>query len=76
MLRQEIHRQCSDRWRGWPDDCGNDVAVTNIILLGPNNEYLETISVKRIEKFIMYRGFLYQIMRAGVYIQRSYLELY
>lgn len=50
--------------------------MTNIILQDQNGDFLETLQVKHFERFILYRGYLFEMVSDGVFEQRGYLELY
>lgn len=51
--------------------------MTNIILQDQNGEFLENLSIKHFERFIMYRGRLFEQTGEGefTYIQRQYVEV-
>ena len=51
--------------------------MTNIILQDQNGDFLETLQVKHFERFILYRGRLFEQTGDGeyTYIQRQYVEV-
>lgn len=51
--------------------------MTNIILTDQNGKFLENLQVKHFERFILYRGFLFEQTGKGefTYIQRQYVEV-